>query len=59
MNGELALPEDEARPLLVDWNATQRAYPRDSCIHELFEAVVDRTPDVQHVVPAPGTRSGR
>ena len=40
-----ALSHDEARRLVVDWNATQRDYPRDSCIHELFEAVVDRAPD--------------
>ncbi len=33
------------RALLQQWNATERDYPRDACIHELFEAQVDRTPN--------------
>src|SRR5258706_5082759 len=28
-----------------DWNATQSAYPRDRCLHQWFEAQVERTPD--------------
>lgn len=36
--------------LLVEWNATQSAYPRDTCIHQLFEAQVRRTPDAVAVV---------
>ncbi|HEX6293282.1 MAG TPA: amino acid adenylation domain-containing protein, partial [Herpetosiphonaceae bacterium] len=39
------LPEIEQRRLLVDWNATERSYPRDECIHQLVEAQVARTPD--------------
>ncbi|MEQ9407226.1 MAG: amino acid adenylation domain-containing protein [Fuerstiella sp.] len=35
----------ERRQLLVEWNNTARDYPRDQCIHELFEAQVARTPD--------------
>ncbi|HEU4562948.1 MAG TPA: non-ribosomal peptide synthase/polyketide synthase, partial [Longimicrobium sp.] len=38
------LPEDERRRVLEEWNATDVAYPRDLCIHELFEAQVERTP---------------
>ena len=39
------LPEDERRQLLVEWNNTGREYPRQSCLHELFEVQVARTPD--------------
>ena len=39
------LPEAEKHQLLVDWNDTRRDYPTDTCIHEIFEAQVERTPD--------------
>jgi len=39
------LTEAEKHQLLVDWNDTAADYPRDSCIHELFEAQVARTPE--------------
>ena len=32
------------------WNATEADYPRDSCVHELFEAQVARTPEAVAVV---------
>jgi amino acid adenylation domain-containing protein len=35
----------EQQQLLVDWNDTQAEYPQDQCIHQLFEAQVERTPD--------------
>ena len=35
----------ELQQLLVEWNTTQTVYPRDLCIHQLFEAQVERTPD--------------
>ncbi|HEY0855956.1 MAG TPA: amino acid adenylation domain-containing protein, partial [Albitalea sp.] len=38
------LPADEQRRLLVDCNATQADWPRESCVHELIEAQVQRTP---------------
>ncbi|MDX2093740.1 MAG: amino acid adenylation domain-containing protein [Kofleriaceae bacterium] len=38
------MPPDERQQLLVDWNATERDYPQDLCLHEMFEAQVDRTP---------------
>jgi amino acid adenylation domain-containing protein len=39
------LDEDERQQLLVDWQQTPKDYPQDTCIHELFEAQVLRTPD--------------
>jgi amino acid adenylation domain-containing protein len=39
------IPEAEVQQLVYDWNATAVDYPREACIHELFEAQVARTPD--------------
>ncbi|HEX2271488.1 MAG TPA: amino acid adenylation domain-containing protein, partial [Pyrinomonadaceae bacterium] len=44
------LTEAEERQLLGDWNATQTDYPQDSCVHQLIEAQVSRTPDAIAVV---------
>ncbi|MFP5261321.1 MAG: amino acid adenylation domain-containing protein, partial [Blastocatellia bacterium] len=38
------LTEAETRQLLIDWNLTESDYANDSCLHELFEAQVERTP---------------
>jgi amino acid adenylation domain-containing protein len=38
------LTDPERQQLLVTWNQTQIDYP-DLCIHQLFEAQVERTPD--------------
>jgi amino acid adenylation domain-containing protein len=35
----------ERRQLLVDWNQTALKFPRDACLHELFEKQAERTPD--------------
>lgn len=40
------LTEKERHQLLVEWNETRADYPKDKCIHQLFEAQVNRTPDV-------------
>jgi len=40
----------ERRRLLVQWNDTAIDYPRDRCIHQLFEAQVARTPGAVAVV---------
>jgi amino acid adenylation domain-containing protein len=39
------LTESEKHQLLAQWNDTQREYPKDQCIHELFETQVEKTPD--------------
>jgi amino acid adenylation domain-containing protein len=39
------LTDEERQLLLVGWNDTARDYPRDRCVHELFEAQVERAPD--------------
>ena len=44
------LPEAERHQVLVEWNATETAYPSDRCVHELFEEQVARTPDAVAVV---------
>ena len=41
----LPLTEPERQRLLVEWNATETEYPKDKCIHTLFEEQVERTPD--------------
>ena len=40
----------EQHQLLVEWNNTQIEYPNDTCIHQLFEAQVERTPEAVAVV---------
>jgi amino acid adenylation domain-containing protein len=39
------LSEAETHQLLVEWNDTRTDYPEDKCIHQLFEAQVEKTPD--------------
>jgi amino acid adenylation domain-containing protein len=49
--GELPLLSDEERlRILVEWNDTKTDYPKDRCVHELFEEQVERTPDAVAVV---------
>lgn len=40
----------ERDQMLVEWNAAATEYPKDPCIHELFEAQAERTPDAVAVV---------
>ena len=40
----LALMGERAAQVLEEWNATEADYPRETCVHELFEAQVARTP---------------
>ncbi|HKV36650.1 MAG TPA: amino acid adenylation domain-containing protein, partial [Pyrinomonadaceae bacterium] len=43
---ELGAVSEEERSLQHDeWNATARPYELDRCLHQLFEAQVERTPD--------------
>jgi aspartate racemase len=44
------LTEAEKHCLLVEWNDTKKDYPRDKCVHELFEEQVEKTPDAVAVV---------
>jgi amino acid adenylation domain-containing protein len=44
------LPEAERRQVVEEWNRTDAGYPRDTCLHELFEAQVARTPGAVAVV---------
>ncbi len=40
----------ERHQLLVEWNDTKAEYPSDKCVHQLFEAQVERSPDAVAVV---------
>src|ERR687885_723855 len=44
------LSDLERHKILMDWNDTQADYPKDKCIHQLFEAIVEQTPDAVAVV---------
>ncbi|MGK7880967.1 MAG: amino acid adenylation domain-containing protein, partial [Crocosphaera sp.] len=44
------LTKEEEHKLLVEWNETKADYPKDKCIHQLFEEQVERTPDAVAVV---------
>jgi amino acid adenylation domain-containing protein len=39
------LTKAERQQILVEWNDTAADYPKDKCIHHLFEEQVERTPD--------------
>ncbi|MFL5385966.1 MAG: amino acid adenylation domain-containing protein, partial [Longimicrobiaceae bacterium] len=40
----------ERRRVVEEWNATDAAFPAGACVHELFEAQVERTPGAVAVV---------
>lgn len=44
------LTEREQHQLLLEWNNTTTDYPKDACIHQLFEAQVERSPDAVAMV---------
>ena len=44
------LTKEERRQVVVTWNATEREYPADSCIHQLFEDSVKRMPEKMAVL---------
>jgi amino acid adenylation domain-containing protein len=48
---ELALlTEAQRNQLVVEWNRTEREYPRDRTLHGLFEDQVERSPEAEAVV---------
>ena len=46
---ELSILTDAQQQLLTEWNSTEAEYPQQ-CIHELFAAQVERTPDKTAVI---------
>ena len=46
------LTDAERHQLLVEWNATKRNYPKNKCLHQLFEAQAEKTPDAVAVLYA-------
>jgi amino acid adenylation domain-containing protein len=49
-NSTMELSASERHKILVEWNNTQADYPKDKCIHQLFEEQVERTPNAIAVV---------
>ncbi|MEA5601256.1 non-ribosomal peptide synthetase [Nostoc sp. UHCC 0252] len=45
LHNNSALTEQELHKILVEWNDTRTDYSKDLCIHELFEAQVETTPE--------------
>jgi amino acid adenylation domain-containing protein len=44
------LTEAETYKLLIEWNDPKTEYPKDKCIHQLFEEQVERTPEAIAIV---------
>ena len=44
------MPEAERRQVVEEWNATEADYPQEKCVHELFEAQVEKSPDAVALV---------
>ena len=44
------LSEHQQQKILVDFNQTQTEYPKNLCIHQVFETQVNQTPDTVAVV---------
>lgn len=44
------LSADEKQKILYDFNNTAADYPRDKCVHQLFEEQVEKTPDKVAVI---------
>ena len=51
------MPAHERRRLLVDWNRTQRAFPRERPVHELVAEQARRRPDSPAVIAGGATRT--
>ncbi|NEP33691.1 amino acid adenylation domain-containing protein [Moorena sp. SIO3B2] len=44
------MKEAELDQILVEWNNTKTDYPKDKCIHQLFEEQVQKNPDAVAIV---------
>ena len=44
------LNESDRRQMLVEWNQTEAEFPRNACVHQLFEAQTRATPNATAVV---------
>ncbi|MBT6231204.1 MAG: amino acid adenylation domain-containing protein, partial [Candidatus Scalindua sp.] len=44
------LDEEEENKIVVQWNNTFAEYPKDKCVHQLFELQCEKYPDSQAVV---------
>jgi amino acid adenylation domain-containing protein len=44
------LGANELHQLLVEWNATETVYPREKCLHALFEDQAQKTPEAVAVI---------
>lgn len=54
------LTQEQQQRLLTEWNATVVDYPQHQCIHHLFEAQADQTPEAIAVVqPAIASANGQ
>ncbi len=49
------LPESECQQLLSVWNSTQASYPSGRCLHQWFEAQVEKTPTAIAVISQDGS----
>jgi len=45
LHQQLIVPPAELNKILFEFNSTDRDYPADQCIHQLFEQQVERTPN--------------
>ena len=45
LNDVSLLTESASQRLFQEWNDTQREFPSNSCVHQLFEQQVEKTPD--------------
>src|SRR4051794_41116290 len=50
VDGHARLTDAQRQQVLVEWNGTCTKYPREKCVHELFEAQVANTPDAVAVI---------
>lgn len=47
----------EHHKIVVEWNQTDASYPVETCLHQLFEAQVERTPDLMAAIMSSGRYS--